>query len=156
MAPFVHRNPLGSRFSDGAFGVYYAAEHLETAILETVYHLERRLRAGRAAPDDMAQRAYVGAIAGRVADLTADPEAAAPLMAPDDYAASQRFGAEARAAGVDGILFESVRHPGHRALAIFRPPCVAPPAQERHLLYDWDGKRIRRYFDYATDEWVGL
>ena len=31
MAPFTHVNPRGSRFSDGTYGVYYAAERLETA-----------------------------------------------------------------------------------------------------------------------------
>ena len=156
MAPFVHLNPLGSRFSDGTYGVYYAAEALETAIRETVYHLERRLRAGRAAPDDLDQRVYVGPIEGDFVDLAANSEAAAPLMDPDDYGAGQRFGASVRAAGEDGILFESVRHPGHRALAVLVPPRIDPPVQERHLRYDWDGTRIRRVFDYATDEWTEL
>lgn len=32
MAPFTHVNPRGSRFSDGAYGVYYAAADLETAV----------------------------------------------------------------------------------------------------------------------------
>ena len=156
MAPFVHLNPMGTRFSDGSYGVYYAAQRLETAIRETVYHLEKRLRAGRAVPDDMDQRVYVGRIKGAFVDLAGDPDAAAPLMAPDDYGPSQRFGALVRQAGRDGILFESVRHPGHRALAVFIPPRVSPPVQERHLRYDWDGERIRRYFDYSTDRWIDL
>ena len=156
MAPFVHLNPMGSRFSDGSYGVYYAAEHLDTAIRETVYHLERRLRAGRAAPDDMDQRVYVGEIAGDFIDLTGNPEAAAPLMDPDDYGRSQPFGAEVRARGDDGIVFESVRHPGHRALAVFVPPRITPPMQERHLRYDWDGTGIERYFDYERDDWIAL
>ena len=156
MAPFVHLNPMGSRFSDGSYGVYYAAEDLDTAIKETVHHLEIRLRAGNAAPDDMDQRAYVGPIEGEFLDLSTDPSEAAPLMAADTYEHSQKFGQQVRLAGNDGILFESVRHPGHMALAVFKPPCVTPPVQERHLRYDWDGERIRRYFDYSTDEWVDL
>lgn len=156
MAPFVHLNPMGSRFGDGTYGVYYAADHLDTAIRETVHHLEVRLRAGRAAPDDMDQRVYVGRIAGDFVDLTGDPNAAVPLMNPDDYGQSRRFGASVRANGDDGILFESVRHPGHRALAVFVPPRVDPPVQERHLRYDWDGGRIRRYFDFSSDAWIDL
>ncbi len=35
MAPFTHLNPKGSRFSDGSYGVYYAAKRLSTAIAET-------------------------------------------------------------------------------------------------------------------------
>lgn len=156
MAPFVHLNPMGSRFSDGSYGVYYAAEYLETAIRETIYHLELRLRAGGAAPDDLDQRAYVGAIEGTFVDLTTDPDAATPLMNPDEYGRSRTFGAEVRAAGEDGIVFESVRHVDHRALAVFIPPRVSPPVQERHLRYEWDGTRIRRYFDYSADQWVDM
>lgn len=156
MAPFVHPNPMGSRFSDGSYGVYYAAEHLESAILETVHHLEKRLRASDAASDDMDQRVYVGTIEGDFVDLTGHPDAAAALMTSDDYSRSQPFGAAVRSAGDDGILFESVRHPDHRALAVFIPLRVSRPVQERQLRYDWDGKRIRRYFDYSTDEWIDL
>lgn len=156
MAPFVHRNPLGSRFSDGSYGVYYAARFLQTAIRETVYHLERRLRAGHAASDDLDQQVYVGEIAGTFVDLTRDAEAARPMMRADDYRDSQPFGAAVRSAGGDGILYLSVRHPGHEALAVFRPPCVSPPVQERHLRYHWDGDRIPRYFDYADETWTAL
>ncbi len=156
MAPFVHLNPLGSRFSDGSYGVYYAAGHLETAIRETVYHLEKRLRAGHAAPDDLDQRVYIGAIKGEFLDLSSNAAAAEPLLDPDDYSQSQAFGARVRATGRDGILFESIRNPDHTALAVFIPLCVSPPVQERHLRYHWNGARIRRYFDYAADQWVGL
>lgn len=38
MAAFTHLNPLGSRFSDGSWGVYYAAESLETAVAEVSHH----------------------------------------------------------------------------------------------------------------------
>lgn len=156
MAPFVHLNPMGSRFSDGRYGVYYAGDALETAIRETVHHLEVRLGAGHAAPDDMDQRAYVGRIEGDFIDLTQHPDAAAPLLYPADYAASRRFGERVRDAGQDGIHYPSVRHPAGRALAVFVPPRVSPPRQERHLRYDWDGTRIRRYFDYATEQWIAL
>ena len=156
MAPFVHLNPMGSRFSDGSYGVYYAAEHLETAIRETIYHLELRLGAGRAAPDVLDQRAYVGPIKGDFVDLTGDLDAANPLMNPEDYGQSRAFGADIREAGEDGIVFDSVRHPNHRAVAVFIPARVSPPVQERHLRYEWDGERIRRYFDYSTDQWIDV
>src|SRR5207244_2015605 len=38
MAAFTHLPPLGSRFTDGSYGVYYAADSLEAAIAETKYH----------------------------------------------------------------------------------------------------------------------
>jgi hypothetical protein len=45
MAAFTHLNPQGSRFSDGSYGVFYAADDLDTAIAETAYHRERFMRA---------------------------------------------------------------------------------------------------------------
>ena len=38
MAAFTHLNPEGSRFSDGSYGVYYAAHDLDTAIAEVSHH----------------------------------------------------------------------------------------------------------------------
>ena len=45
MAAFTHLNPEGSRFSDGSWGVFYAAHSVATAVEETVYHRERFLAA---------------------------------------------------------------------------------------------------------------
>ena len=41
LGPFVHVNPAGSRFSDGAYGVFYCADRMATAIAETRYHQQR-------------------------------------------------------------------------------------------------------------------
>src|SRR5450432_362562 len=38
MAAFTHLNPEGSRFSDGSYGVYYAAHSLPTAVAEVSHH----------------------------------------------------------------------------------------------------------------------
>ena len=38
MSAFTHLNPLGSRFSDGSWGVYYAGESFETALAEVSHH----------------------------------------------------------------------------------------------------------------------
>ena len=43
MAAFTHLNPEGSRFSDGSYGVYYAADTLETAVAEVSHHRARFL-----------------------------------------------------------------------------------------------------------------
>ncbi len=56
MAPFTHLSPTGARFSTAAFGAYYAAFELDTAITETVYHRERFLRATDEAPIEIDMR----------------------------------------------------------------------------------------------------
>ena len=45
MAAFTHVNPQGSRFSDGSYGVFYAARARATAIAETRWHHARFLGA---------------------------------------------------------------------------------------------------------------
>ena len=56
MAAFTHLNPVGSRFSDGTFGVFYAAYTLDTAIAETCYHREQFLRATSEPPMELDMR----------------------------------------------------------------------------------------------------
>lgn len=157
MAAFTHLNPQGSRFSDGSYGVYYAAASLDTAIAETVHHFGR-FAADAGDPrrrEDM--RVLVGAVRHRLDDVAALPGAErAGLLDPESYAASQTFGRTRRAAGSDGIVYPSVRHRGGECVAAFWPDVVAVPVQERHLQYEWDGQRVSRYFDYSRDAWVPL
>jgi len=61
------------------------------------------------------------------------------LHDPDSYAASQRSAVELRDAGSDGILYDSVRHPGGRCIAVFYPDRIGPARQSAHLYYHWDG-----------------
>ncbi|WP_245430894.1 RES family NAD+ phosphorylase [Rhodoplanes roseus] len=157
MAAFTHLNPKGSRFSDGTFGVYYAAASLDTAIAETVHHFGR-FAADAGDPlrrEDM--RVLVGTISHRLDDVAALPEPErGPLLDPESYAASQPFGRARRAAGSDGIVYPSVRHPGGDCVAAFWPDVVGIPVQERHLQYEWDGRRVSRWFDFSRDVWVPL
>ena len=69
MAAFTHLNPKGSRFSDGSYGVYYAADRLRTAIKETAYHFERIARDSNdpARREDM--RVLVGSVANEFHDV---------------------------------------------------------------------------------------
>lgn len=62
MAASTHLNPKGSRFSDGSYGVYYAAAALETAIAETVYHFEVFSRDSADPPRSETFRVLVGSI----------------------------------------------------------------------------------------------
>lgn len=59
MAAFTHLNPNGSRFTDGSYGVYYAAKELETAIAETKYHREEFMRATNEPRMELDMRVYL-------------------------------------------------------------------------------------------------
>ena len=77
MAAFTHVNPKGSRFSDGSFGVYYAAAALETAIVETVFHFEAFARDSADPPRSEDFRVLVGTVAAEFEDVAALPADAA-------------------------------------------------------------------------------
>ncbi|MBO9661510.1 RES family NAD+ phosphorylase [Dokdonella sp.] len=139
MAAFTHLNPDGSRFSDGSWGVFYAAHSVATAVEETVYHRERFLRATREAPLDVEMRCYRTAIHGRLHDLRGGWKA---MHDPTDYAASQALARTLREDGSDGVVYDSVRHAGGECVALFYPDLAAPCVQAQHLIYRWDGERI--------------
>ena len=66
MASFTLLNPKGSRFSDGSFGVYYAAAALETAIAETAFHFEAFARDSANCPRKRRRCVRLGRRAARV------------------------------------------------------------------------------------------
>ena len=141
MAAFCH--PRASRFTDGQVGVYYAALQPQTAILETVFHLERLLRDAHLPPEQLQMRRYQGRV---VKPLTRLPTRGRErLLDPDPahYAAPQAFAAAQRAQGCWGLYYPSVRDtPQGRCVAIFRPRALAPVVQSAHYRYHWNGQRI--------------
>ena len=157
MAAFTHLNPRGSRFSDGRFGVYYAAQDREIAIAETTYHFGRFARDARDGPRYEDFRVVVGRIDDRFHDLgRVPPHEAAPLLDSGSYVASQPWGGALRDAGSHGIHYPSVRRAGGRCVGVFRPRSVGLPREVGHVQYHWDGTRVCRYFDYGTNTWHAL
>lgn len=149
MAAFTHLNPEGSRFSDGSWGVFYAAHAVATAIEETVWHRERFLRATNEAPLDLEMRCYRSAVHGRLHDLRGGWKAE---HSPDSYAASQALARELRAQGSNGLAYDSVRHAGGECVALFYPDLAAPCVQAQHLVYRWDGRRIAAVLEVTAVE----
>lgn len=143
MAAFCH--PWPSRFTDGSFGIYYAALESSTAVLETAFHCERALRSASMPPEILDMRRHVGQLvepmtllptAGRDGLLESDPER---------YAAARAFGAAMRRRNVWGIYYESVRdRPDGRCVAVLRPRAIAPVSQGAHYRYHWNGNTIER------------
>ncbi|HVC63298.1 MAG TPA: RES family NAD+ phosphorylase [Acetobacteraceae bacterium] len=142
MAAFTHLNPDGSRFSDGSFGVFYAAADLATAVTETRHHRARFMRATSQPPMELDMRVYVVDLDGELHDIGGLRQAMAAVYDPDDYAPGQALARRLRAAGSSGIVYDSVRRAGGACAAVFRPRCLTNPRQERHLCYVWDGRTI--------------
>jgi hypothetical protein len=139
-APFVHVNPDGSRFSDGRFGVYYAAHELTTALAEVRYHRERFLAYSHERPQTIELMLYEAAIRGDLHDIRTSTNRG--WYDPDSYARSQPLGARLHRAGSGGIVYRSVREPKGTCAAVFRPSLISRCRPVKPFFGHWDGTRI--------------
>lgn len=144
MAAFTHVSPdRVSRFSDGTYGVYYAAKSLETALYEHTFHMARFYSESAVAPGWLSQvRQLVGSIDADLSDVRGEGFEA--ILDPDiaSYAASQAFAREQKAAGANGIVYSSQRRAGGQCIAAFYPDVVSVARQADHFRYHWDGEKI--------------
>jgi hypothetical protein len=151
MAAFTHLNPDGSRFTDGSFGVFYAACDLDTAIAETVHHAVIFMRRTKEAPQTLDRRVYRVDLEGDLHDIRGRHADLAAVYAPDDYSASQHLARTLRVAGSNGIVYSSVRRPTGECAAVYKPRLLANCIQERHLCYAWDGEKIAEVYGKRSD-----
>ena len=149
MAAFTHVNTLGSRFSAGQWGVFYAAHERATALAETRYHHARFLAATRQGPLHLPMRLYSVAIDARLHDLR--PAGAVPEAVYDssDYSAAQALGERLRAAGSAGVVYRSVRHARGHCAGLFRPLGASACLHSAYLLYAWDGAQFTDVYEKA-------
>jgi hypothetical protein len=144
MSPFTHFSPdRPSRFTDGTYGVLYAAKRFETALFETLHHHGRFMaRTGEAAGWTSQFREIVLTVTAELHDLRGDFPDGEGALNPDTHAASRALGAALRAGGSNGLAYPSLRHPSGECVALFYPDCASNPVQGRHLDYHWDGERV--------------
>jgi hypothetical protein len=182
MAAFTHLNPEGSRFSDGSYGVYYAADTLDTAVAEVSHHRARFL-ARTAEPEidvdlrwiqaDLCQPAHDLRIAALPASagssdqpsdqppdqprkLAADRSADwAAVYHPEQYAAGQALGRALRTAGSCALAYDSVRRAGGHCVAVFVARALANARPAGHLSLHWDGRRISHWFEKSEPHPLG-
>jgi RES domain len=143
MAAFCYVSPVPTRFTDGSFGVYYAASLLEGAVAEVSHHLVRLMAATQEPQSLLTLRCYTAAIARPVVDLCAQ----AWVHTPNAYGDTQALAARLRQEGAWGLLHQSVRHAGSQCVVVLRPRAVQTPlVQHTHVLRAWDGARIASWY----------
>ncbi|WP_086608669.1 RES family NAD+ phosphorylase [Erythrobacter donghaensis] len=142
MASFTHvTTDRPSRFSDGTYGAYYAAESVETAIHEHAFHMARHYARTPEEPGWISQvRELVGAIDRQLTDIRTGDNFA--LLNPDSYVEPQSFARAERESGRNGIVYPSVRRAGGECFAAFWPDVVKIPVQGDHYAYHWNGETI--------------
>lgn len=153
MAAFTHLNPEGSRFSDGSYGVYYAAHRFETALSEVSFHRAAFLRRTAEPAIDIDLRLVTANVEAELHDLLetaapqAEPSRFAAVLDPDDYGAARALGRRLRSADSWGIRYPSVRHKGGECVGIFRPRALRHAAAATYLALHWDGSRISHWYE---------
>ena len=152
MAAFTHLNPQGSRFSDGTWGVFYAANDLDTAIAETTHHRERFMHATVQPRMELDMRVYLVDLVGILHDLRGRKRTDPLVYHAESYAVGQNLARKLRGDGSSGIVYDSVRHAGGECAAVFLPRLLSNCRQERHLCYVWDGTRIATIYEKSVLE----
>lgn len=147
MAAFTHVNVLGSRFSDGSYGVFYAARERATAVAETRHHHARFLAATNEGAMHLPMRLYTVAIDARLHDLRPPGVVDEAIYHPDDYAAAQALGRKLHGAGSGGVAYRSVRQARGQCAGLFRPTGASGCVHAAYLLYAWDGARFTDVYE---------
>ena len=141
MAPFVHCSKLyPRRFSDGNYGIFYAANSEQVALAETIHHHVAFMSNSSATPCwTSGFRVLVGSIDRELHDV----DAVLGACDPDDYRLSQRAGKALRDAGSDDLTWTSARNHEVRCIGVFRPDVSNCDAMR--LLFDAiePGDRVR-------------
>lgn len=140
-APFTHVNPAGSRFSDGTYGVLYLADTMETALAEVHHHQNRYWSnvVGLSYERFVFRGLFCTFDEAGMLDATLVPMSD-PIYDPDDYAAGNRIGRRIKNAGKPGLLYRSVRNPGHHCWALMTPKPVVSIVQAAHYEMIWNGR----------------
>ena len=147
MAAFTHLNLEGSRFSNGSYGVYYAAHTLETAIAEVSHHRAVFLSRTAEPAIDVDLRVIAANVQAVLHELHGLGKRGAALFDADHYGASQVLGQQLREAGSWGVVFPSVRHAGGACVGLFRPKALRQARSGAHLALHWDGERITHWYE---------
>lgn len=161
--PFRYGHKKASRFRRAGEkpGIFYACEHVTTAVAETCYWrlLFFSRSPGFTPPSNVVEHSAitVPVKAERLLDLTLPPfvSDADCWRDPGDYSACQAFAMQARGIQAQGIRYASVRDPKHRAnVALLDPGCFAASApkieQTWHLRYE--GGQLTAFAAFPSNE----
>lgn len=147
MAAFTHVNVLGSRFSDGSYGVFYAARELDTAVAETRYHHGRFMRATKQPAMHLPMRLYHLKLDAQLHDLRLMPMGPGGVHDADDYGPARSLAGRLRVEGSAGVVYRSARRNGGTCAGLFRPRGASACLHAAQLLYAWDGEQFADVYE---------
>ena len=147
MSSFVHLNPAGSRFSDGSYGLLYAADNVDTAIAETSYHRQKFMQATNLAAIELEMTVYAINLNADLVDLRGLQLEYPELYDPTNYQSAQILAKELKYNKISGIIYDSVRSASGSCVAIFRSEVLSNCFQQKYLTFKWDGEKICQIYE---------
>jgi hypothetical protein len=141
-ASFAYAKPRQpNRFNPAQRGAWYAAMAVETCIAEVGYHLTRALADAGDFTAAVDYGEMLSSVSGVFVDLRQSPDH--PSLNADPgigYPSGNGIAATARAAGLNGIIYPSVRHPGGVCIAALWPNVVQSVVQGALYRLTWSGR----------------
>lgn len=141
-ASFAYAKPKApNRFNGQNRGAWYAALHIDTALTEVLFHMTEFLAAAGDFNATVEYAEMFASFAGEFVDLRGivpPPK----CLHPDKrigYPAGNALADEARAMGLNGIVYPSVRRPGGTCIVALWPHSVQSVAQGNIHRATWAG-----------------
>lgn len=141
-ASFAYAKPLQpNRFNGANRGAWYAALTVETCLREVGFHLTRMLADAGEYKATVEYAEMFCSLAGAFLDLRQAPDhACLGAETATAYPIGNRLAEQARAEGLNGIIYPSVRHAGGTCLVALRPAAVQSVRQGDVYRMVWAGR----------------
>jgi RES domain-containing protein len=140
-AAFAYAKPREpNRFNGSARGAWYAALEVATCLAEVGFHITAFLAAAGRFEAVVEYAELFASMSGDFLDMRETPQH--PALAPDRaraYPLGNAIALEARADGVNGIIYPSVRHVGGTCVVALRPAAVQSVRQGDVYRMVWHG-----------------
>jgi RES domain len=147
-AAFAYWKPREPNRFNATRGAWYAALDVETCKREVAWHMAEFLARSGEVKGVVEYAEMFASMAGEFVDLRRTP--AHPSLDPDPaigYPLGNAIADAARAEGLNGIIYPSVRHRGGTCIAALRPHAVQSVAPGAAYRFEWSGDKepaIRR------------
>ena len=139
-AAFAYWKPREPNRFNATRGAWYAALDVETCIREVAHHMAEFLAWSSELKGAVEYAEKFASMAGEFVDLRQTP--GHPCLDPDPaigYPIGNAIADAARAQGLNGIIYPSVRHPGGTCIVALRPHAVQSVAPGAVYRLEWSG-----------------
>ena len=140
-ASFAYAKPQQpNRFNGANRGAWYAALDVATCLQEVGYHLTKALADAGDFHATVEYAEMICSLAGAFLDLRQTPDH--PSLGPDEalaYPVGNALASSVRGAGLNGIIYPSVRDPGGTCVVALRPAAVQSVIQGDVYRMSWRG-----------------